>query len=97
MNILPSIPGSCFREISTGKFNPHIETAQKEQLISTKGSPTRQLIKNYILHYINRLDYGLPFDECGLVGTAQSNILPSIPESCCQEKINFPQEIYFAC
>ena len=50
-------------------------------------------MKNYILRYINRLDNGLPFDECGLVGTAQSNILPSIPESCCQEKINFPKEI----
>ena len=45
-------------------------------------------MKNYILHCINRCDNGLPFDECGLVWTAHSNILPSIPGSCCQENFN---------
>ena len=52
MNILPSIPGSCFREISTGKLNSHIETAQKEQLISTKGSPTRRLTQEIPVHRV---------------------------------------------
>ena len=67
------------------KFSWHVETAQKEELISTKGSTTTQFMKKYILRNINRCDNGLPFEECGLVWTAQGNIPPSIPENCCPE------------
>ena len=35
--------------------------------------------KNHILQYTNRRDMKLPFDESGLVWTAQSIVLPSIP------------------
>ena len=67
------------------KFILHVETAQKEELKSTKGSTTTQFMKKNILPNINRRDNGLPFEECGLVWTTQSNILPSIPGSCCRE------------
>ena len=71
------------RRVVAGKFpqeiSPHVETAPMEQLIPTREALARQFMKNYILHYTNRRDMKLPFDESGLVWTAQSIVLPSIP------------------
>jgi len=50
------------------KFSWHVETAQKEELISTKGSTTTQFMKKYILRNINHCDNGLPLKNvvwCG--------------------------------
>ena len=77
--VLPSIPGKLLQGNFHRKFSPHVETAPKEQLIPTREAQARQLMKNYILHYTNRRDMKLPFDESGLVWTAQSIVLPSIP------------------
>ena len=55
-----------------------------EQLIPTREAQARQLMKTYILHYANCRDMKLPFDRSGLVWTAQSIVLPSIPEELLQ-------------
>ena len=90
--VLPSIPGELLQGNFHRKFSPHVETAPMEQLIPTREAQARQLMKNYILHYINRRDSKLPFDESGLVWTAQNIVLPSIPGVLLQGNFLF---IYF--
>ena len=63
--VLPFIPGKLLQGNFHRKFSPHIKTAPKEQLIPTREAQARQLMKNYILHYTNRRDMKLPFDESG--------------------------------
>ena len=68
--VLPSIPGKLLPENFHRKFNPHVETAPKEQLIPTREAQARQLMNQKKktcfagLFFLTGLRPVLPLGQC---------------------------------